>query len=144
MSRELSFLPSREAVQARYAVRLLADARPALGGLVYSTAEGEKRVAWDEVQYVLAAEIGEPQGIRIIVFDLVVAGGDGTWSVLRFDAEPGEDAEAVAQVLAEAIPAERLGAAVKSLATRSAIAEWFSDVESFEESTLGILESRGR
>lgn len=142
MSDRLSFLPSRGEVQARYAVRLLADPQPAAEGLFHRTADGAQRVAWDAVQYVLAAEIGEPQGIRTIVFDLVVADGDASWTVLRFDEEPGEDAEAVAQVLTTAIPGERLGAAVKSLATESVVAEWFPDVPSFEEHAVGILARR--
>lgn len=143
MPNGFTFLPSRGEVQARYAVRLLADARPASEGLLHRTADGEQLVDWGDVQYVLAAEIGEPQGIRIIVFDLVVASGDGVWSVLRLDEEPGEDAEAVAQVLAAAIPAQRLGAAVKSLATESVLAEWFPDVPSFEEAAVAVLARLG-
>lgn len=140
MPNSFTFLPSRGEVQARYVVRLLADAQPASEGLVHLTADGEQHVDWGDVQYVLAAEIGEPQGIRIVVFDLVVASGDGTWSVLRLDEEPGEDAEAVAQVLTAAIPAQRLGAAVKSLATESVLAEWFPDVPSYEEAAVAVLE----
>jgi len=143
MTDRFTFLPSRGEVQARYTVRLLADARPTPEGLVHRTAGGEQRGAWGQVQYALAAEIGEPQGIRTIVFDLVISGDDHLWSVLRFDEEPGEDAEAVAQVLAEAIPTERLGAAVKSLASQSVIGEWFPDVPTFEESALSNLERRG-
>lgn len=139
MSNTLTFLPSREEVQARYSVRLLADPQPAPSGLVHRTAEGELCESWDDVQYALAAEIGEPQGIRTIAFDLLVARGEEGFTLLRFDAEPGEDAESVAQVLAEAIPAERLGAEVKNLATHSVIAEWFPDVASFEESALQTL-----
>jgi hypothetical protein len=140
MTDRFTFLPSRGEVQARYRVRLLADARPTRRGLVHRTADGEQHVPWQRVQYALAAEIGEPQGIRTVVFDLVVAGDGGRFSVLRFDEEPGEDAEAVAQVLAEAVPSERLGAAVKSLASESVIGEWFPDVPSFEESALANLE----
>jgi hypothetical protein len=142
MPNSFMFLPSRGEVQARYLVRLLADARPAPEGLVHRTVDGEQRVDWGEVQYALAAEIGEPQGIRTIVFDLVVFGGDDSWTVLRFDEEPGEDAQAVAQVLAAAIPTERLGAAVKSLASESVVAEWFPDLPSFEETALAILAGR--
>jgi hypothetical protein len=142
MSDSYLFLPSRGEVQARYEVRLLADARPTPEGLVHRTVDGEQHVAWSVVKYALAAEIGEPQGIRTILFDLVLAGSDGSWSVLRFDEEPGEDAEAVAEILAAAIPTERLGAAVKSLASESVLAEWFPDVPSFEETALAILAGR--
>jgi len=140
MADRFTFLPSRGEVQARYAVRLLADARPTPQGLIHRTAAGEQLVSWGRVQYALAAEIGEPQGIRTIVFDLVIAVDDQRWTVLRFDEEPGEDAEAVALVLAEAIPTERLGAAVKSLASESVIGEWFSDVPDFEENAIAMLE----
>jgi len=143
MTNSSTILPSRGEVQARYAVCLLADAQPAPEGLVHRTASGEHCVAWSEVQYALAAEVGEPQGIRTIVFDLVVATREDSWTVLRFDEEPGEDAEAVAQVLAEAIPSQRLGAAVKSLASESWVGEWYPDVPSFEEAALAILEQHG-
>ncbi len=111
MSDSYVFLPSRGEVQARYEVRLLADARPTPEGLVHRTADGEQHVAW---------------------------------SVLRFDEEPGEDAEAVAEILAAAIPTERLGAAVKSLASESVVAEWFPDVPTFEETALALLQRRLR
>jgi hypothetical protein len=144
MPNSVTFLPSRGEVQARYAVRLLADAQPAPEGLVHLTADGVQHVGWGDVQYVLAAEIGEPQGIRTILFDLVLAGRDGCWSVLRFDEEPGEDAEAVAEILAAAIPTDRLGAAVKSLASESVVAEWFPDVPTFEVTALALLQRRLR
>ena len=144
MIENLTFLPSRGEVQARYRVCLLADPQPTPDGLVYRDADGKHRVVWNDVQYALAAEIGEPQGIRTIVFDLVIESGDDRWTVLRFDEEPGEDAEAVAQVLAEALPAQYLGAAVKSLASESLIGEWFPDVPTFEECALAILVNHAR
>jgi hypothetical protein len=139
---DLHFLPSRGEVQARYDVRLLADPQPTPEGLVHRTARGVERVPWPRVAYALAAEVGEPQGIRTIVFDLVIGREEGRWTVLRFDEEPGEDAEAFAQVLAGALRPERLGAAVKSLASESVVAEWFPDVPTFEETSLALLEKR--
>lgn len=137
-----AILPSRGDVQARYSVRLLADVRPAPEGLVHRTVAGEERVAWADVHYALAAEIGEPQGIRIVVFDLVMGDADEPWQILRFGAEPGEDAEAAAQVLAEVLPPQRLGAAVKSLASETVVGEWYPDLPTFEEAAVSLLAAR--
>jgi len=73
-----------------------------------------------------------------------VAADAGGFEVLRFDEEPGEDAEAVAQVLAEVLPAQHLGAAVKSLASEAVIGEWFPDVPTFEEAALAMLVNHAR
>mgnify|MGYP001822848488 CR=1 FL=1 len=110
MGNSLNFLPSRDEVRARYSVRLLAGAQATERGVVHQEGAAERLLEWGEVDWVLAAEVGEPQGVRTVVFDLVVDGGAGSFAVCRFDAEPGEDAVAVARAIAGALPAERLGA----------------------------------
>ena len=87
--------------------------------------------------------LGEPQGVRTIVFDLVVDRSAGSYAVCRFDAEPGEDAVAVARLIAGALPAERLGASIKSLAADGVTCCWYPDLESLEEAALTSLVDLG-
>lgn len=137
----LSFLPSRDEVRARYRVQLLCDAVAAERGVLYRL-EGEDCIlSWDRVQRVLAAEVGEPQGVRTIVFDLLVETGVETgFEVCRFDAEPGRDAVEAAELMADHVASEHLCASIKALATDGLPLEWYPDVESFEEAALASLE----
>jgi hypothetical protein len=139
MGNSLDLLPSRDEVRARYSVRLLAGAQATERGVVHHEGASERLLEWGEVSWVLAAEVGEPQGVRTIVFDLVVTSGAGSFGVCRFDAEPGEDAVAAARVISQALPAERLGGSIKSLATDDVVSSWYPDLESLEEAALAQL-----
>ena len=74
---------------------------------------------WSRIEHVIAAEVGEPQGVCTIVFDLVLEADDEDWVVCRFDADPSEDAMEIARAIAGALPADRVGGSIKSLATGS-------------------------
>ena len=91
-----------------------------------------------KVWHALAAEVGEPEGVRTIVFDLVLEAGD-CFRVVRFAAEPGEEAVEAAQALARGLPAERLSAEIKSLASEGVAGAWHPDLELFEEAALAAL-----
>ena len=135
----LPFLPSRAAVRARYRVALLEDAVAAEAGVLYRH-EGEDRVlSWPRVQRVIAAEVGEPQGVRTVVFDLLVGSGDLGFELLRFDAEPGEDAVDAADQMIRNLPVDRLCASIKAIATDGLPLEWHPDLPSFEEAALAAL-----
>ena len=138
MEASTPFLPSREEVRARYAVRLLADARATERGVVHREDGSERLLEWGEVQRALAAEVGEPQGVRTTVFDLVVT-VEGSYQAWRFDAEPGEEAAQVARAISHGLPPERLGGSIKSLAADGLAADWHPDLASFEEAALAAL-----
>lgn len=143
MGNSLDFLPSRDEVRARYGVRLLAGAQATERGVLHHEGAAQRLLEWAEVGWALAAEVGEPQGVRTIVFDLVVDHSAGSFAVCRFDAEPGEDAVAVARAIAEALPGERLGASLKSLAADGVACRWYPDLESLEEASLALLVDLG-
>ncbi len=88
---------------------------------------------WSRVKHVIAAEVGEPQGVRTIVFDLVLEADDEDWVVCRFDADPSEDAMEIARTIAGALPADRVGGSIKSMATDGVASCGYPDLESFEE-----------
>ena len=124
----------------RYAVRLLGAARPGPGGVSVLDGGAERLLRWDGIEKVLAAEVGEPQGVRTVVFDLVQRRGpEGGFEVLRLDAEPGEPAIELARLLSRVLPAERLGASIKSLAREGVAGEWYADLGAFEEAALDSL-----
>jgi hypothetical protein len=133
------FLPSRDEVCARYRVRTLDGVRLGADGVTHREGGVARALAWASVRRVLAAEVGEPQGVRTVVFDLVVGGSARGFEVLRFDAEPGEEAVATARVLARHLPPERLAASIKSLAHDDVVEDWYPDLESFEEAALAGL-----
>lgn len=137
-----AFLLSRDEIRARYRVRVLRSVRLDADGVI-QPGEASRVVPWAAVRRALAAEVGEPQGVRAIVFDLVVASRDGGFDVLRFDAEPGDEATERARELALRLPAERLCAAIKSLAHEDVVGDWHPDLEAFEEAALASLVSLG-
>ncbi len=122
----------------RYRVELLAGARPTEEGVVFGDDASTRLVRWSRVRRAMAAEVGEPQGVRTIVFDLVV--DEAAECVLyRFDADPGQDAVEVARAIAEALAPDRADGSIKSLATDGIASRWYPDLESFEAANLAIL-----
>ena len=122
----------------RYRVELLAGVRPTEEGVVCADDASIRLVDWSCVRRAMAAEIGEPQGVRTIVFDLVVDEAEEC-VLYRFDADPGEDAVAVARIIAGALAPDRAEGSIKSLATDGIASRWYPDLESFEEANLAIL-----
>jgi hypothetical protein len=128
-----------QAACAGYRAQLLYDVRVGPGGLRFGTAGGERTLAWDEVWFAVAAEVGEPEGVRAIVFDLVVGRDAGGWRVLRLDAELGPFAEQIARAIQAGLPRERRGPSIKSLASDGVPSQWYADLESFEESVAAAV-----
>src|SRR5262245_1518686 len=95
--------------RAGYRVEVLRGARFAREGVLHCADGVERRLAWDEVRYAVAAEVGEPEGVRAIVFDLVVGADERGLRALRVDAEPGPFAEEVARAIHAGMPRSRCG-----------------------------------
>jgi hypothetical protein len=144
MQRPSAFPPRREDVRSRYSARLVSEAVPTRAGLRHRDETGLQVVSWSRVRRALAAEVGEPQGVRTVVFDLALHGPDpDRIEALRFDAEPGEAAVALARALTGWLPPERLAASIKNLASEGPAEEWHPDLESFEEHALAALAAAG-
>ena len=100
--------------------------------------DGEPQLlAWSQVLAARAAEVGEPQGVRTVVFDLLVEGGDRR-ELLRLDAEPGDEAEALARALATGL-GDRALPSIKSLAVDGIPSRRYTDLGSFEDAGLEEL-----
>ena len=86
-----------------------------------------------------AAAVGEPQGVRAVIFALVFERDGPRWRVLRFGAEPGDEA---ARQLSAALPTGCLTASLESLASDGTLGEWHPDPASLDESGLVALVAR--
>jgi hypothetical protein len=123
-------------VPSRYRVHLLPDAKPTERGVVYRRGERRYLLAWNRVKRALAAQVGEPEGICTIVFDLVV-GIDGTECVAcRFDADLGEDARSRARAIELGIGSGACTSPLRALAEDGHTGRWYPDLETFEEACL--------
>ncbi len=137
--------------RTNYRVRLVEAAHPSEDGLTFPDGESREFLAWDRVRLAFAAEVGEPEGVRTIVFDLVVeeepdapqgsrAPECATRCVFRLDADPGEDAMALARAIEDGLGSERPSASIKSVATDGVPSRWYPDIETFEEAVRDQLD----
>lgn len=132
------FMSSAE-LRARYRVELLDEPLPSAEGVEYG-GEGERALlAWSEIELALSAEVGEPEGVRTIVFDFIIACDGGSCRVRRMDADPGEDAMEFARVLDDHLGPDCVTASIKSVATDGIASRWYPDIESFELDALHSL-----
>lgn len=127
-----------------YCVELLENPAATPGGVTHGAEARRALLPWADVCWAIAAEIGEPEGVRTIVFDLVTRrarddGRDDEWQVRRLDAEPGEDAIALARLVEQGLGADRKASSIKSLATDGIPTRWYPDLQAFEEDALAEL-----
>jgi hypothetical protein len=136
-----SFLrpPSESERRARYRVRLLESPSLESGGVRHGAPEARELLSWDDIERVVVAEVGEPEGVRTIVCDLVRRAFGGGYRAHRLDADPGEPAQALARDLERGLGPKASGA-LKSLAGDGLATQWFPDLASFEEEALAELE----
>ena len=114
-----------------YPLQLLEEPRVSAAGIEHGPDRGRELLRWRDVIGALAAEIGEPEGVRTIVFDLLARASRGVRVAVRLDAEPGAAAAAVAQTIAAAL-GDRARPSIKSLAIDGTASLWFPDLASFE------------
>ncbi len=106
--------------------------------MVYRDGGEERVLEWNRIHLGLAAEVGEPQGVRTIVFDLVVDIGPPV-RLCRFDSDPIEGALSVARALVEHLGPERATGSIKSIASDGLPTRWFPDLESLTAANLELL-----
>jgi hypothetical protein len=142
MGRNFLRPPTEAERRARYPVRVLVAPSLEAGGVSHGPAAARELLAWREVAQVAIAEVGEPEGVRTVVYDLICRPESGI-AVFRLDADPGEAAMALARQLEAALGSERTSAALKGLAADGLATLWFPDLQAFEEESLAELERSG-
>ena len=120
---------------------LLEEPGLSLAGIEHGPRYGRALVRWADVLGAVAAEVGEPEGVRTIVFDLLTRASCGELVAVRLDAEPGEPASEMALRIAAAI-GDRARSSVRSLAVDGVATLWFPDLESFERSASASFAQR--
>jgi hypothetical protein len=129
----------------RYRVQLLANPELCASGIAHGDPANPSLVEWAEVRWALAAEIGEPEGVRTIIFDLVVgriSGPDGSaFEIRRLGAEPGEEAMELASAIERALAPQYSAPSIKSLAAEGTPSRWYQNLEEFESAALESLDS---
>jgi len=108
-------------------------------GILHGVGDEQRLLRWEEVCFAVAAEVGEPEGVRTIVFDLVLGRDAQGWRVSRLDAEPGSDAEEIARAIHAGVGPQQRGPSIKSLASDGVPSWWYADLEGFEEAVQVAL-----
>lgn len=124
----------------RYHVDVLSWAEVGDHGVSYLNGSRRETLQWASVLHGLAAEVGEPEGVRTVVFDLVVERKDRECVVCRFDAEPGLDAQEVAMQIAAGLGRARCSRSLLALATDGAASRQVPDLEALAEAAIAELE----
>jgi hypothetical protein len=129
----------------RYRVQLLANPEIRESGIAHGDPVDPGVVEWTEVRWALAAEVGEPEGVRAIIFDLVVgriSGPDGgAFEIRRLSAEPGEEAMKLASAIERALAPQFSAPSIKSLAAEGTPSRWYQNLEELESAALESLDS---
>jgi hypothetical protein len=132
------FFPAPEAA-VRYRVEVLPWAEVGDHGVSYLGGSRRETLQWASVLHALAAEVGEPEGVRTVVFDLVVEQGRGGCQVCRFDADPGPDAQEMAVQIATGLGRGRCSRSLLELAHDGAPGRHVADLETLAEAALKEL-----
>lgn len=123
----------------RYHVDVLAWAEAGDHGVSHLNGSRRETLQWASVLYALAAEVGEPEGVRTVVFDLVVERKDRACVVCRFDAEPGLEAQEVAMQIAAGLGRTRCSRSLLALASDGAASRQVPDLEALAERAIEEL-----
>jgi len=136
---------ARDGHSERYRVQLLANPQLCEGGIRHGDPADPGLVEWASIRWALAAEIGEPEGVRTIIFDLVVdrvpGAGANAFEIRRLGAEPGEEAMEWASAIDRALAPQCSAPSIKSLAAEGTPSRWYQNLEEFESAALESLDS---
>ena len=121
---------------SQYRAHLLVGAEPTEQGLAHWQGEESLLLSWSRVRRALAAEIGEPEGVRTVVFDLVIAIEGPECVALRFDADPGDDARSIARAIGRGVGPERCDVSLHTVAAEGFATFTYPDLEPFDAACL--------
>jgi hypothetical protein len=130
---------SPELPAPRYHVDVLSWAEVGDHGVSYLNGSRRETLQWASILYGLAAEVGEPEGVRTVVIDLVVERKGRECVVCRFDAEPGLDAQEVAMQIAASLGRARCSRSLLALACDGAASRQVPDLEALDEQVIAEL-----
>lgn len=133
------FLPSDSEPSERYRVEVLVETEVGPQGISHRVGPDRRLLPWGQVECALVAEVGEPEGVRTVVFDLVIERKPDECLVCRFDADPTEDARGVAVSIRRHLAPEFIAPSLHELADEGISTRRYPDLETLAEATLAQL-----
>jgi hypothetical protein len=133
---------SQAEVPSRYRVHLLSDPKPTDRGILYRRGEQRFLLAWERVKRALAAEVGESEGARAIVFDLAVEVAGPECVVCRVDAAPGDAAQTLARAIQLGLGPGRCDESLRATVSDGWPSRSHPDLETFEDAALESIRFR--
>jgi len=138
----VSYDPFRER-PAPYEVRLVQEGEAGATGAL-AGATGDRPFAWSQVERAFAGEVGEPEGVRAVVIDVLVRVAADGCVAYRVSADPGPEAAEAAREVVEAVGPERCSAPLREVAKDGWTSHRFPYVELLEDDILEALCAAGR
>jgi hypothetical protein len=123
----------------RYHVDVLPWAEVGEHGVSYLAGGCRETLQWASVLRAFAAEVGEPEGVRAVVFDLVVERKDDECWACRFDADPGPEARGIALRVTAGVGHERCSRSLLALAADGSPTRSFADLDALADDALEEL-----
>jgi len=121
----------RPDVHARPRVVLLPEPKVDARGILYRRPEGLYLLPWGRIAGAHAAEVGEPEGVQTVVFDLSLAGREHVRC--RLDADPGDAARELGQAIERGLGRGQCTKSLRAVALDGYATRSHPDLESFEE-----------
>ena len=134
-----SWLGAGSDVSARYRVEVLPWAEVGEHGVGYFAGNRRTTLQWASVLYALSAQVGEPEGVCTVLFDLVVERKGDECQVCRFDADPGPDAQRFAEQIVAGLGRSRCSRSLIELARDGYPSRMVPDLDGVAESALEAL-----
>ncbi len=132
---------SAQAEPSGYRVRPLDAATVTARGIGHGSGAERVHLPWDEIRCVIAAEIGEPEGVRGVVFDLLASDDAGEWIAFRLACGPGAEAMELARALQIGMGLERASASLERLAAEGLPTRCYPDLAAFEREAGQLLQA---
>ena len=102
--------------------------------------EGDRyEIDWSEIEKALAAEVGEPEGVRAVIFDLVWPAAPPGAAILRFSIDPSDGPKRPAQLLLEALGESRCSGSLLGLAREGRPTARFSHLDQMDDALAEAL-----
>ena len=140
VSRETSpWLGLGSDVGPRYRVEVLSWVEVGEHGVGYFAGSRRTTLQWASVLFALSAQVGEPEGVCTVVFDLVVERKGDECQVCRFDADPGPDAQRLAERILAGLGRARCSRSLIELASDGHPSRFVPDLDTVAESALEEL-----
>ena len=96
-------------------------------------------IGWSEIARAFAAEVGEPEGIRAVVFDLAWPAAPECPAILRFSVDPCDGPKRPAQLFLDSLGVASCSNSLRSLATDGRATDLYSHIDLLDEALVTSL-----